>query len=90
MDIDTTNNIILNLDSAINPSTRPPAEKPKTADPADTELGSDYSEVITRALESAEIDQNAIAQAKALLESDQLDTPENAQSAAQNLLKFGI
>ena len=90
MDIDATNSIIPNLDSTPNAARRTPQPRTASTDPVDADLGSDYSSVISRALQSDEIDLQAVEQAASLLASGRLDTPQNAQSAAENLLKFGI
>lgn len=49
-----------------------------------------YRQYILKAAATEEIDLQAVAQARKLLESGQLDTPEAADRAAENILSTGI
>ena len=49
-----------------------------------------YRQYILKATATEEIDLQAVAQAKELLESGQLDTPEAADRAADTILSIGI
>ncbi len=90
MDINITNNIISNLGSNLSPARRPAGESKAETSPVNADLRSDYDAIIARAIESEEINIQAVERAKSLLEAGQLDTPQNIQSTAENLLKFGI
>ena len=90
MDINITNNIISNLGPSRNPACTTAGENKAENCPVDANLRSDYDAIIAKAIESEEINLNAVEQAKILLQSGQLDTPKNIESTAENLLKFGI
>ncbi len=69
----------------------------KTAPAADKTDGSpgsageaSFQPYIDRAGEADDIRSEAVEEAKRLLAAGQLDTPENARKAAQNILTFGI
>ena len=69
----------------------------KTAPAADQTDGSrrsaaeaDFQPYIDRAAEADEIRSEAVEQARRLLASGELDTPETARRAAENILGFGI
>lgn len=73
----------------------PPASQQKQAEKTEAEnievsLQVDHAPLIEKAMQADTTDTNAVEQAKQLLESGQLDDPENIRSAAANILKFGI
>jgi hypothetical protein len=90
MDINITNNVISNLGSNLSPARRTAGDSKAEISPANADLRSDYAAIIARAIESEEINIQAVETAKTLIESGQLDTPKNIESTAENLLKFGI
>lgn len=55
----------------------------------DASLQVSFDSLIEQAKQAPAEDGSAVARAKALIASGQLDTPENIQKAAQNILKFG-
>lgn len=55
-----------------------------------TELRLSQTPYIQAASATDEVDMQAVAAAKELIQSGQLDTPEAAQRAAQNILDLGI
>lgn len=61
-------------------------------DAVDAALRVAHSQTIERALalDLEEIDLQAIAQARHDLQSGRLDTAQNARTAAQNILEFGV
>jgi len=61
---------------------RPPA------DASDATLQVNFADMINQALQMTETD--AVEKARELLQSNQLTSPENIRSAAENILSFGI
>jgi hypothetical protein len=57
---------------------------------ADAALHVSFGDLISQAKNSAEADAAAVEEARQLLVSGQLTSLENVQSAAQNILSFGI
>ena len=91
MSIDITNNIIFDAGSSgLDPSKKPDIEKNPPAGADDSSLRTEYEPFIRKAVELEDTDSQAVAEAKEALESGQLDTPEAAQSAAENILESGI
>ena len=91
MNIDpAVNNVLLNnAESLVEPNKK--ADTDNTASKAvDSTLSSEYSSVIARAIESDQVDLESVEKARQDLESGLLDTPQNADQAAENILKFGI
>lgn len=56
----------------------------------DASLQVSFDSLIEQAKQAPAEDGSAVARAKALIASGQLDTPENIQQAAQNILKYGF
>jgi len=56
----------------------------------DAEVVSTNIEYIRRALAGEDVDAKAVAEARALLSSAKLDTPEAARRAAESILKHGL
>lgn len=63
--------------------------KPAT-EPVEASVGSEYSGLIARCLETSEIDHQAVVQAKVALANGELNTRQAAEHAAKNILNFGI
>lgn len=59
-----------------------------TTDATDATLQINFADMINQALQMTEMD--AVEKARELLQSNQLVSPENIRSAAENLLSFGI
>lgn len=57
---------------------------------ADASMQVSFENLINQAKNSAEADAIAVEEARQLLASGQLTSPENVQSAARNILNFGI
>ncbi|HPD45983.1 MAG TPA: hypothetical protein P5279_05670 [Anaerohalosphaeraceae bacterium] len=70
--------------------TQKAAHRPETPEAADLALRADYADVIRKAIRIEEEDFAAVEAARKAIEQDTLDTPENIQAAARNLLAFGI
>ena len=64
----------------------------KTADSkaVEVELNAETAELAGKAAAAADVDAQAVADAKAMLEAGQLDSPETILKAAENLLDFGL
>ena len=91
MSIDITNNITLDAGGgSLEPAKNADLDKPSQAGAADSTLRAEYESFIRRALELEDGDSKAVDEAQNELESGLLDTPEGAQSAAENILKLGI
>jgi hypothetical protein len=63
--------------------------KSEQQEKADASLQVDYASLITKAL-SPDNDSLVVQQAKKLIETGELDNPENIQKAAENIITFGI
>jgi hypothetical protein len=79
------------------PEGRPPAQAAKTPTSAADKTGVDSSQLlaaqapyIQAALAAQDVDAAAVEEAKKLLRSGQLDTPEAIQKAAQRILELGV
>ena len=57
---------------------------------ADASLHVRFGDLISQAQQSAQADTDAVRQARQLLNSGQLTSPENIASAARNMLEYGI
>ena len=57
---------------------------------ADAALQVRFGDLINQAKQSAETDTDALREARQLLNSGRLTSPENIASAAKNILSFGI
>ena len=71
---------------------------PKQSDPAktltdneiDASLQINYDSLIEKAMETTSDDANVVQNAQKLLSTGQLESPENIQQAAENIINFGI
>ncbi len=79
------------------PEKVPPANIPQTStsssgatNEADSEVLSANIDYIRQAIETEDIDAAAVAEARQLLESGDLDTPEVATRAAELIIKLGL
>lgn len=70
------------------PNPDPTATRP--VNDADASLQVRFGDLINQAKQAGETDTDAVRQARQLLESGQLTSPENIASAAMNILSFGI
>ena len=57
---------------------------------ADASLQVDFASLIDQANQTPQEDTEAVQRAQELLLSGQLDSPENIQAAAENIINFGI
>jgi uncharacterized membrane protein len=90
--IDITNNIILNSDAGkvARPDRKSDSGKASTTNAADANMHAEYATSIRKALQADETDTQSVQQARQALISAQLDSMENIEQAAENILKFGI
>ncbi|MCE5340921.1 MAG: hypothetical protein LLF92_07315 [Planctomycetaceae bacterium] len=63
---------------------------PKANNLEDASLQITHQEIIEQAGQLPSQDTNAVEEARKLIMSGQLDTPENIRAAAQNIAKFGV
>jgi len=90
MPIDITNNIVFDAGSSgLDSSKMSDLGKTSQTEAADSILRTEYEPFIRKAVE-LEADSQVVAQARQSLESGELDTPEAAQAAAENILEYGI
>jgi phage tail tape-measure protein len=89
--IDITSNVLLSGGTSnIDRSKKKDDSTAGSTDAADATLRSQYASTIRKALESDQSDAQAVQQAREALISAQLDTYENIEQTAENILKFGI
>ena len=62
----------------------------RQSDQPDAALHVSFDSLIVQAKDSAKADATAVEEARQLLLSGRLTSPENVRSAAQNILSFGI
>lgn len=66
----------------------PPRPLPKTGD--DVSVQVDYASLIEQALQTPQDEALRIQQARDLLLSGELESPQRIREAAENILKFGV
>jgi hypothetical protein len=71
-------------------SSQPSSPKTLPDNGLDASLQVDYASLIDKASQINQTDTNAVQQAKELLASGRLESPQNFQEAAENIIKFGI
>ncbi|NQV31731.1 MAG: hypothetical protein HQ515_03510 [Phycisphaeraceae bacterium] len=80
----------LGATQTVNHSVSPQASIQGPDNTQDASLQVSFDSLIEQAKQVPADDGSAVARAKALIASGQLDTPENIQKAAQNILKYGV
>jgi len=91
MQINKPDNIILGIDgSNLDPAKTGPRPKRPENDSADTALRTEYSSVINKALNTENVDLLAVQQAQQALAAGEIDDPNAAKIAADNILAQGI
>lgn len=73
---------------AVGKQVNPP--KPPVENQADDSLQVNHDSLIEKAKQASPEDEGAVQQARELLSSGQLESPENIRAAAENIIKFGI
>ena len=64
--------------------------KHPAGEPVDASLQIQYASLIEQAVKSPPDDTDTVTQARELLLSGRLDTPDNIRQAAENIIKFGV
>jgi len=91
MQIDTTNNIILNTnDNGPEVAKKTPAVPNQGTDATEATLRAKYVSIIEKALEQETVNSAAVEEAREALQSGELDSAENIRTAAENILKLGM
>jgi hypothetical protein len=86
-----TRNGVPGATQIVNQNTSPQVNTQNRPDSAqDASLQVSFGSLIEQAKQPPIEDGSAVARAKALIASGQLDTPENIQKAAQNIVKYGV
>ena len=89
--INMINNITPNpAGSGLEPSKKTDPTEPEPVDTSDATVRSEYASIINKALETEELDLQAVLEAQEALDAGLIDTPENAKDAADNILRDGI
>ena len=89
--IDMINNITPNIaGSGLEPSKKADPAGPEPTDTSDATVRSEYASIINKALETEELDLQAVREAQEALDAGLIDTPENVREAADNILRYGI
>ncbi len=70
------------------PNADPAVSRP--TEDADAALQVRFGDLISQAKQSAQTDTDAVKEARGLLRSGRLTSPENIASAAENMLTYGI
>jgi len=73
-----------------SPIANPNSAKAHQLNDSDVTLQTDFADLISQARESSVANAEAVEQARKLLDSAQLTTPENIRSAARDILQFGV
>jgi hypothetical protein len=76
--------------TGISAAPRSDAAGEPAASGLDATLQVNFAGMVNQAMQATETDANAVQKARELLQSGQLTTPQNIQSAAENMLTFGI
>ena len=89
--INMINNITPNpAGSGLEPSRKTDPTGSEPVDTSDAAVRSEYASIINKALETEELDLQAVQKAQEALDAGLIDTPENVREAADNILRDGI
>ena len=83
------NNQISEILKESSPKQPGPAKTP-VSNEIDASLQINYDSLIEKAMETTSDDANVVRDAQKLLSTGQLESPENIQQAAENIINFGI
>jgi hypothetical protein len=64
--------------------------RPRSKDDGDASLRISYASLIDEAMQSQEADKAAISRAQELVQSGELESRQNTEAAAGNILGFGV
>ncbi len=73
-----------------NPIVNTDPAKTRPQEASDVALRVDFAELVEQAKQATETDTNAVEEARQLLRTGRLTSPENIHAAAQGMLEFGI
>ena len=85
--IDLISNIALNNINSVKSNNS--ADNAAKKD-SDTMIRSDFAMLLDKAITAPDVDHQAVAASAAQITAGTLDTPQNIQQAAQNMLAYGI
>ena len=89
--IDIVSNIAFNGDrNSVGSNNNLNSPRKNHIDISDTTIRSKYASIIEKSFKTAQFDLLAVDNARKIIENGQLQSQENIQSAAQNILKYGI
>jgi hypothetical protein len=71
-------------------NTQPDRPKSPQDSPKSDSIQVSFADLVDQAVKASDANPDIVQKAKQLLNSGQLDTPENIRSAAENILKSGI
>lgn len=66
-----------------------PSGKPARGEESDVTVQVQYDSLVSQAVDS-DVDAQAVEKAKEIIDSGQLDTPENIREAATNIVQYGV
>ena len=70
--------------------TQPNSTRALPTNDDDVSLQVNFQTFVDEATQASQVDAKAVQQAQELLLSGQLESPENIEAAAENIIKFGI
>ena len=73
-----------------SPITNPDPAKARNENASDVDLQVDFANLVNQAKESAQTNAEVVEEARQLLRSGRLVTPESIRLAAQHMLEFGV
>ncbi len=88
--IDITSNILLSGGAGNIDRSKKKESADGSTKAADATLRAEYASTIRKALESDQSDAQSVQEAREALITAQLDTYENIEQTAENILKFGM
>ncbi len=84
-----TNNNLQNILGQASPVQSASAEAVPNKN-EDASLQVDYAAIIDKAMQAQQSDAEAVQRAKELLKTGELESPQNIQAAAENIIELGI
>jgi hypothetical protein len=88
--IDNVHNNQISHAMGANASPHPDAANKPAADESDATFQVNFADLINQAIQPSETEKDAVQKARELLQSGRLTTPQNIQSAAENIVTFGV
>ncbi|AQT66940.1 hypothetical protein STSP2_00078 [Anaerohalosphaera lusitana] len=88
MNINPANRISTHMQDLLNNDR--PGQKSRNSKALESTIGKDYSGTIERARNLGTVDRTAVAQARSLLQSGELETRQNIEATARRILTVGL